>query len=236
MAEKKEKKIVKATTESVEKTVKEAKPVGNAGGLRTGAVLLWVVAIIFEVLAILVLAGKINLTFMPQLYQLIGFLVLDLICVIVGAQLWKKANHIDPVSKANPTKFWLWNNMGVIVCCFAFFPFLILMLLNKDTDKKTKTICIIAAIIAILIGVGTSIDYNPVSAEEKAAAVNTFGDAAVYWSPFGHVYHTHTDCQALNQTETLTEGTVEQAVAANRTRLCKFCATKDNITTVVTDE
>ncbi len=236
MAEKKEKKIVKATTESVEKTVKEAKPVGNAGGLRTGAVILWVVAIIFEVLAILVLAGKINLTFMPQLYQLIGFLVLDLICVIVGAQLWKKANHIDPVSKANPTKFWLWNNMGVIVCCFAFFPFLILMLLNKDTDKKTKTICIIAAIIALLIGIGTSIDYNPVSSEEKAAAVNTFGDAAVYWPPFGHVYHTHTDCQALNQTETLTEGTVEQAVAANRTRLCKFCANRDNITTVVTDE
>ena len=236
MAEKKEKKIVQATSESVAKTVKEAKPVGNAGGLRTGAVILWVVAVIFEVLAILVLAGKSNLTFMPQLYQLIGFLVLDLICVIIGAQLWKKANHIDPVSKANKTKFWLWNNMGVIVCCFAFFPFLILLLLNKDLDKKTKTIAIIAAIVAILIGIGTSIDYNPVSSEEKAAAVSTFGDAKVYWSPFGHVYHTHTDCQALNQTETLTEGTVEQAVAANRTRLCKFCAKQDSITTVVTDE
>ena len=236
MAEKKEKKIIKATTESVEKTVKEAKPVGNAKGLRIGAVVLWVVAVLFEVLAVLVLAGKINLTFMPQLWQLIGFLVLDLACVIIGAQLWKKANHIDPVSKANPTKFWLWNNMGVIVCCFAFIPFLILMILNKDTDKKTKTICIIAAVIALLIGIGTSINYNPVSAEDKAAAVNTFGDAAVYWSPFGHVYHTHTDCQALNQTETLTEGTVEQAVAANRTRLCKFCANRDNITTVVTDD
>ncbi len=236
MAEKKEKKIIKATTESVEKTVKEAKPVGNAGGLRTGAVILWVVAIIFEVLAILVMFGKINLTFMPQLWQLIGFLVLDLACVIIGAQLWKKANHIDPVSKANKTKFWLWNNMGVIVCCFAFFPFLILMLLNKDLDKRTKTICIIAAIVALLIGGAASIDYNPVSAEDKAAAVETFGDELVYWSPFGHVYHTHTDCQALNQTETLTEGTVEQAVAANRTRLCKFCATRDNITTVVTDE
>ena len=236
MAEKKEKKIVQATTESVAKTFKEAKPVGNAKSLRTGAVILWVVAVIFEVLAILVLAGKINLTFMPQLYQLIVFLVLDLVCVIIGAQLWKKANHIDPISKANKTKFWLWNNMGVIVCCFAFFPFLILLLLNKDLDKKTKTIAIIAAIVAILIGIGTSIDYNPVSLEEKEAAVAELGSGTVYWAPFGHVYHTHTDCQSLNQTETLTEGTVEQAIAANRTRLCKFCAKQDNITTVVTDD
>ena len=43
------------------------------------------------------------------------------------------------------------------------------------------------------------------------------------------------DCGALNHTETLTAGSVEQAVASNRTRLCSFCAAKDNITGVVTD-
>ena len=57
----------------------------------------------------------------------------------------------------------------------------------------------------------------------------------VYWSPFGKVYHTHSDCQALNQSEQLTYGTVEQAIAAGRTRLCSFCAKRDAISGVATD-
>ena len=50
------------------------------------------------------------------------------------------------------------------------------------------------------------------------------------------MYHTHDDCQSLNQSDELTYGTVEQAIAANRTRLCSFCAKKDSITGVVTDD
>ena len=65
--------------------------------------------------------------------------------------------------------------------------------------------------------------------------MEALGDEQVYWAPFGKVYHTHEDCSSLNQSETLTVGTVEQAVAAGRTRLCYFCAQQDNITTVVTD-
>ena len=247
MAEKKEKKLVAASESSAAKkketittpsgyTAKAAKPVGNAGGLRVGAVLLWVVAIAFEVLAALVLFGKINITFMPQIWQLIAFLVLDLVCVIIGSSLWKKANHIAPASAANKVKFWLWNNLGLIVSCFAFIPIIILLLTNKDLDKKTKTIAVIVAIIALLIGGAASIDYNPVSSEELNAAETALGDTIVYWSPFGKVYHTHDDCQALNVSEQLTYGTVDEAIAANRTRLCKFCANRDNITTVVTDE
>ena len=237
MAEKKEKKLTASTTVTTPSgyTAKEAKPVGNAGGLRAGAVILWVVAIVFEILAVLVLFGKINITFMPQLWQLIAFIVLDLVCVIIGSQLWKKANHIKPASKQNALKFWLWNNMGVIVSCFAFVPIIILMLTNKDLDKKTKTIAVIAAVIALIIGGAASIDYNPVSQEELTAAEAALGETTVYWSPFGKVYHTHEDCSALNHTDTLTAGTVDQAIAANRTRLCSFCANRDAITGVVTD-
>ncbi len=72
---------------------------GNAKGLRIGAVILWGFAIVFEVLALLVVLGKVDLRFMSQLAQLIVFLILDLACVIAGAQLWKKANHIDPASE-----------------------------------------------------------------------------------------------------------------------------------------
>ena len=242
MAEKKKKKIVSAdsgkeiaTPQKKARKVKEAAPVGNAGGLRIGAVVLWVLAIVMEVLALMVVLGKINLKFMPSLYQLIAFLVLDLIFVIIGAQLWKKANHIDPVSEANKLKFWLWNNMGVIVCTIAFLPIIILMLTNKDLDKKTKTIAVVVAIIAALIGGVCSYDFNPVSVEQQQAAISVLGDESVFWSPFGKVYHTHDDCQSLNQSDTLTYGTVEQAIAANRTRLCSFCAKNDNITGVVTE-
>lgn len=245
MAEKKQHKIVSATTgEQVtakpatgkKPVIHEAAPVGNAGSLRIGAVVLWVVALIFEVLALLVVLGKINLHFLPTLWQLIILLVLDLICVIIGSQLWKKANHIKPASEANPLKFWLWNNMGVIACVVCFMPIIILMLTNKDLDKKTKAIATVVAVIALLIGGVASYDFNPVSQEQQAAAISALGDENVYWAPFGKVYHTHEDCQALNQSDELTVGTVEQAIASNRTRLCSFCAKRDAITGVVTDD
>ena len=241
MAESKKKKIVSASdgqevaAGSKKRTVKQAAPVGNATGLRIGAVVLWVAAIALEVVAILILNGTINLTFMPSLWQLIIALALDLICVIIGSQLWKKANRIKPASKKNKLKFWLWNNMGVIVCAFAFIPFVILALTDKKADKKTKAIATVVAVIALLIGGLASYDFDPVSQEDLDAASSAITDD-VYWSPFGKVYHTHEDCQALNQSDTLTYGTVEEAIAANRTRLCAFCAKRDDITGVVTDQ
>ena len=251
MAQKKEHKIISADTGEQVKpgakppkpqqaaqtapNLKPAKEVGNPKALRIGAICLWVAAIIFEVLAVLVLFGKIHLTFMPVIWQLIVFIVLDLACLIIGSQLWKKANHIDPASEANPTKFWLWNNLGVIVAVAAFFPLLILLLTNKDLDKRTKAICTVLAAIALMVSGLTGYDFNPISEEQLDAAVEALGDEQVYWAPFGKVYHTHEDCSSLNQSETLTVGTVEQAVAAGRTRLCYFCAQQDNITTVVTD-
>ena len=238
MAEKKTHTVVKAESKTTAsgKTATQAKPKGNATGLRIGAVVLWVLALVCEILAVLVLNGKLNLKFMPTMYQLIAFLVIDLALVIIGSQLWKKANHIKPASKKNKFLFWLWNNMGVIVCVICFVPFIILLLTNKETDKKTKAIVTVIALIALLIGGVSSYDWNPVSEEELTAAENVLGDEEVYWAPFGKVYHTHEDCSALNHTDELTYGTVDEAIAANRTRLCSFCANKDNIQGVVTDE
>ena len=214
---------------------KEAAPVGNATGLRIGAVALWLVAIALEVVAVLILNGKINLKFMPTLWQIIVALILDLVFVIIGAQLWKKANRIKPASEKNKVLFWLWNNMGIIACAVAFIPFVILTLVNKEADKKTKAIATVVAIIALLIGGVASYDFDPVSEEQQQAAIAAISDD-VYWSPFGKVYHTHDDCSSLNQSDTLTYGSVEEAIAANRTRLCAFCAKKDSITGVKTDQ
>ena len=232
--EKKERKIVKASENGAEKTesgktVKEAKPVGNAGGLRCGAIICWLVAICFEVLGFLLYFDKIRLP-LPTLAGIIGVMVLDLIFVIIGSQLWKKANRIDPASKKNPVKFFLWNNMGVIVCILAFLPYIILIFTDKENklDKKTKAIAVVVGIIALLIGGLASYDWNPISSEEKAAAEAVItGD--VYWTPFGKVYHTSQDCSHLNNSDTLYEGSVDEAIADNKTRLCKTCAKRDNI-------
>ncbi len=234
---KKKKTIVSASNgkETSTRKVKTAAPVGNATGLRIGAVVLWVVAIALEVLAVLILNGTINWTFMSSLTQIIIVLALDLICVIIGSLLWKKANHIKPASEKNKLLFWLWNNMGLIVCALAFIPFVILALTNKNADKKTKTVASVVAVIALLIGGLISYEWNPISQEEQQAAISAI-TTDVYWSPFGRKYHTSQDCSSLNQSDTLTVGTVEEAIAAGRTDLCKFCAKRDEIQGVRTDD
>lgn len=219
-----------AKAESKPAAATQAKPAeGKPTGLRVGAIVLWVAAIAFEVLAILILFGKITLTFMPTLAQIIIALVLDLACVSVGSNLWKKANHIDPASESNKVKFWLWNNLGLIVTAFAFVPFIILSLTNKNADKKTKTIATVVAVIALLVGGLVSYDWNPVSQEGKDTAIETLGDQDVYWTQFGKVYHTHEDCGHLNNSDELFTGTVEAAMENNKPRICKDCAKKDNI-------
>ena len=236
------KKVEDATEEAAgtvtgKKKTEEAKPVGNAKGLRIGAVCLWVAAIAFELVAVFTLFGKINITFMNTMTFLIILIVLDLICLVIGSQLWKKANHIDPASKKNKTKFWLWNNMGLIMTILCFVPFVVLLLTNKNADKKMKVVGVACAAIMLIIGGLLGHDWNPVSAEQKEAAMAAI-TGEVLWtnSMGGKVYHTHEDCQALNRTEELVQGSVEQAIAANRTRLCAFCARRDAITGVMTDE
>ena len=244
MAETKKKKIVSASTGKEvsgarkKATVKkQAAPVGNATVLRVGAILLWLVALAFEVIAVLIFNETIKLTFMPQIAQIIIALVLDLICVIIGSQLWKKANHIKPASKKNPFLFWLWNNMGVIVSTLAFVPFVILALTNKEADKKTKTIATAVAAVALLIAGLSSYEWNPISEEEQQAAMTEI-EGDVFWAPSGKVYHMDEDCQAFTQSEELIVGSVEEAIAAGRTRLCSFCAKRHDVNTegMLTDD
>ncbi len=233
------KKIVSASTGeevaagSLKPQMTAAAPTGSATGLRVGAIILWVLAIGFEVLALLVAIGQIPalaLTSTMQIVMMIVFLVLDLVVLIIGSQLWKKANHIRPASEKNKAAFWLWNNLGLIVAVFAFVPFIVLVLLNKDADKRTKTIATVAAVIALLIGGASSIDYNPISQEQQQAAIAAINQD-VYWAPYGKVYHTDAECSAIRASTELKYGTVEQAIAAGRTRLCSFCAKRDDIDT-----
>ena len=211
--------------ETSEKKIKEAKPTGNATTLRIFAVVCWILALAAEVMAILVILEKIELP-MPILWGVIIFLVVDLIFCVLASQLWKKANRIDPASEKNPVKFWLWNNIGVIMAAVCFLPFIVIALRSKNTDKKTKIIAVAAAAVCLLISGLAGYDWNPVSQEQKASAEHVLEGVDVYWSSYGHRYHLDMDCSSLARSATLTKGTVDEGIAANKTHLCKFCFNK----------
>lgn len=239
MAEKKKKTITRVEADGTTSTTtaKVVEASGSDTGFRVGAILCWVLAFVAEILAILIVVGKINWTFASTLVQLIIFIVLDLIFVIIASVLWKRANHINPASEKNKFLFALQNNLGSFMSILCFLPLIILILTSKDEkmDKKTKTFAVIAAVVALLIGGVAGIDFNPVSEEQLTAATETITED-VYWTQFGKVYHLDPECQALNRSDALSVGAVNAAIENGKTRLCKFCAKNHEIENVVTDE
>ncbi len=229
----------KKTTRAVEKEEEPAekkqnvvtpgkKTGGSSVGLRIGAVILWVIAIACEILAIMALLKDFTIRFTHNgntnmMITLIGFIVLDLIFAIVAAQLWKRANHINPPSKKNKFTFYLISELGVIMACICFIPLIVILLKNDKLDKKSKTIVSVIAIAALLITGFASADYHPISAEEKAEAEQVItGD--VYWTTFGHKYHLDLECQAIVNSNTVYAGPVAEAIESGRTAICSFCA------------
>ena len=218
--------------------VKHVDATGEVGNKRVVAVVLWVVAILFEVLAVLSvmqsspLYGKLPGN---PLIWVIAFLVLDLVCVIVAGQLWKKANHIDPPSEKNAFEFFVKSQLGAILSVIAFLPFIILTLIDKDADKRTKTIAVAVAIVALLVGGGTSADFNPVSSEDLEAMQQNaieLGDGTVYWTEHGTVYHLNPNCSHIINSATIYSGDAAAAYEHGLTRPCKDCARADGDETI----
>ncbi len=196
----------------------------NALPYRIGAIILWVLAICFEVLAILIFVQKLQLPFTVEnpgwTISWIVCIVLDLVCVIIGSNLWKKSNHLDPASEKNKFLFWLHNNLGVIMAILAFVPFIIIVLTDKNSNKQSKIIAVVVAVVALLIGGLTSYDYNPISQEELLENADI---DVVYWTASGTVFHAYDDCSHLNNTVELLTGTSASAIENGKTRLCKTC-------------
>ncbi len=196
----------------------------NALPYRIGAIILWVLALAFEVFAILFFTHKFEPKFAAEnpgwIISWVVCLVLDLVCVIIGSQLWKKGNHLDPASAKNKVRFWIHNNLGVFISVLAFLPFIIFVLLDKKADKKMKTIAAVAAVVALIIGGLTSVDWNPISQEELLEAAGT---TEVFWTDSGTVYHLYEDCSHLNHSVELKEGTTTTAIENGKTRACKTC-------------
>ena len=242
--EKKTAKAEKAPAKEVQKNYSTE----GATGKRVAAICFWVLAVACELVAIMNLTGK---WYLPEfisglpdnkMLYLIIFLVLDLIFLIIGSQFWKKANHIDPASEKNKVMFFLQNQMGLIMSIICFVPFIV-MLLKNDKDgtlqlsKKNKTIVLVVACVALLLGGLLSTDWDPISSEEKTAAIANHGTDTIYVTQYGHCYHYYKECQSLTRSNTIiqvdqadwydtTMSQIESAIDNGYTKLCSFCANK----------
>lgn len=209
---------------------------GNALPFRIGAIALWVLGIACEVMAILVVNRTLFLPGPNPMTWLIIWLVVDLVLVVIGSQLWKRANHISPASKENKLAYWVQTDLGVIIAAVAFAPIIILMLTSKNTDKRTKQVGSIVAALALVVAVGSGIDYHPTTQEDadqaEAGAAILSDNGLAYWTPFGEVYHFNPDCQYIKNSGTIYSGTVQDALDAGRNRGCSGC-TVENGTDVI---
>lgn len=190
------------------------------------AVISWIVAIGFEIWAILTLReATVNTTL------LIVQIVAALIFAVIGSWLWKKANRLDPASEKDQVKFFIQNQLGLIISIIAFLPLVILIFTNKNLTGKQKglvgSIAVVALVVAGLLGV----DFNPVSQEDiiqQTQEVEALSGANhVYWTKYGKSYHLYPDCSYINtdRTDEIFEGTVAQARELKSiTDLCDRCA------------
>ena len=213
--------------------VPTAEAKGKASQLRLFSVLLWVLAIAAEVGAIFVLIKCAKPIETASWVYMIALIVVDLALVIVGSMLWKKANRLDPASKKDKVKFFLQNQLGVIIAVIAFLPLIVLIFTNKDLDGKQKGILGGIAIVAMVIAGIASADFNPPSVEEYSEQTSRVeeltGGNSVYWTKSGTKYHIYEDCQHINRdvTDEIFNGSVANArELKNITELCKTCENK----------
>jgi hypothetical protein len=219
-------------SKSNEKVVFEAsaESKGKATQLRVFAFLAWVVAIGIQLYAIFSVLPKAS----ESMILLIGLIVGILILVFAGSTLWKKANRLDPASEANPTKFFIQNQLGVIMTVLAFLPLVILIFTNKDMDGKQKGIVGTIAVVAMLLAGLGSADFNPPSIEQYTQQIEevqslNFGRDFVYWTRTGTRYHLFSDCSHISsaRTDEIFEGGVADArEIKNITELCQRCRNK----------
>ncbi len=212
----KEAKTFDASDESKAKSLK----------LRIFAIISWIIAIGFEILGIFALQDS-----TPNTTILILFIIGALIFAVIGSLLWKKANRFNPASEKEKVKFFIQNQLGLIISIIAFLPLIILIFTNKNMSGSQKGLVGSIAVIALIIAGITGIDLNPPSQEqylEQTQQVESLMDGAnhVYWTKSGKSYHLFQDCSYINtaRTNEIFEGTVAQGrELKNITDLCDFC-------------
>jgi len=218
---------------TVASAAKETKPFvvteeskGKARTLRILAIISWIVAIGAEVWAIL----KLREVPVSTLWLII-FIIAALIFAVTGSLLWKKSNRLDPASEKEKTRFFIQNQLGLIISIIAFLPLIILIFTNKNLTGKQKGLVGSIGVVALLIAGLLGIDFNPPSVEqylEQTQEVEALNDGVnyVYWTKYGSSYHLYQDCSYINtdRTDEIFEGTVANArELKNISDLCDRC-------------
>jgi hypothetical protein len=223
--------------ENNQPTQKQFVPSGEAKGkatqLRIFAALLWIGAIIAQVIAIRLILKAVNNEESILNAWTIGLVVLDLALVLIGSMLWKKAARLDPPSEKNKFLFVLHSQLGVIASLVAFLPLILVVLTNKNIDGKQKAIFGSIAGVAMLIAGLGSADFNPPSVEKYTEQINAQTDVIknlnngvdlVYWTNQGNKYHLNEDCQHIRNREKHS-GTVENAWKERKIGDSELCLT-----------
>jgi hypothetical protein len=213
-------------TESTWHPTPEAK--SKATMLRIVAVVLWLVAIGTEVFAAFWVYKR---TWRGEqatvsMVVLIAAIVAIAIFAIAGSLLWKSANRADPASRSEPVRFFVQNQLGVIISIIAFLPLIILIFTNKNMGGQQKAIAGGIGVVALVVAGLASYSANPPSTEQYNTEVNVVrqytGSDQVYWTKEGSVYHLCQQASAVNETSkdnTIYSGTVGDAHANGKDRL-----------------
>ncbi len=214
------------TKEPTWKPTPEAK--SKATRLRIFAIVLWLLAISAEVFASVWVwkrdwkgdEATLNMV------VLIAAIVVIAVFAIAGSLLWKRANKADPASRAEPVRFFIQNQLGVIISIVAFLPLIVLIFTNKNMGGQQKTIAGVIGIVALVVAGLASAEFAPSSVEqyttETQRVIELTGQDQVFWTKSGEVYHLCEAASAVNlesKDNTIYSGTVGDAHANGKDRL-----------------
>ncbi|MFZ2511583.1 MAG: hypothetical protein WAW85_10910 [Gordonia sp. (in: high G+C Gram-positive bacteria)] len=170
--------------------------------LRIVAMVLWIVAIgleIFTIVWALLPEKPVNT------WLIIGLIVAIAVLTLGGSLLWKKANRFDPASEKDKTRFFIQNQLGVIMTVLAFLPLIVLIFLDKDMDGKQKGILgAVAIVVALVVGV-LSFDKDAPSVEQYSVETNVVqeltGKDEVFWVKGGAAFHVCREVSDLRRSD-----------------------------------
>ncbi|GAA4754359.1 hypothetical protein [Gordonia alkaliphila] len=190
--------------------------------LRIVAMVLWIVAIGLEIFTIVwaLLPDK-----PVNTWLIIGLIIGIAVLTLGGSLLWKKANRYDPASEKDKVRFFVQNQLGVIMTILAFLPLIVLIFLDKNMDGKQKGILgTVAIAVAVLVGV-FSFDKDAPSVEQYSVETNVVkeltGEDKVFWTKNGSAFHVCAEVPDLSRSKDIQNGTVTAAHEAGIPRLTK---------------
>nr|MBS1902033.1 hypothetical protein [Actinomycetota bacterium] len=216
----------------------------QATTFRIVALVLWAIAIGLEAFAIFYVLKQHTISTV----LLVVVIIATAACAIIGSQLWKRANELDPASTAEPARFFIQNQLGAIIAVIAFLPLIVMILTNKNMSQQQKGVAGSIGVVALLVAGLLGASFNPPSVEQNqqqaqssagasgvlaSSGVENFPDEAnvvkgytgqdlVFWTKDGTVYHLCQGASALqheSQDNTIYSGTVTDAHNAGKNRL-----------------